>query len=115
MDSVEFVTAVERYVQDAAIEDTIAKLKAPPGRRVLPKVRARSDWYNDLSEEDRGHVDGVIANAVHAALFGLFATLDGARTIDDENGRFELSYVADQRILLNPQSINLHDLLKAPH
>lgn len=114
MDSEEFVAAVERFVRDAAIEDTIANLKAPPGRRVLPEVRARSDWYNGLSEEDRVHVDSVIASAAHAVLFGLFATLDGARTIDDRQGRFELTYVADQRILLNPQSINLHDLLNTP-
>jgi hypothetical protein len=115
MDSQDFVAAVERYVRDAAIEDTIANLKAPPGRRVAPEVRARSDWYNGLSEEERGHVDSVIASAAHAAIFGMLASLDGARTIDDGKGRFELTYAADQRILLNPQSLNLHDLLNAPH
>ena len=115
MDSQDFVTAVERYVGDAAIEDTIANLKAPPGRQVLPEVRARSDWYNGLSEEDRIHVDSVIASAVHAALFGLLAVFDGARTIDEGKGRFELTYVTDQRFLLNPQSIDLHDLLTTPY
>lgn len=115
MDSQDFVEAVERYVGAAAIEDTISNLKAPPGRRVPPVVKARSDWYNGLPNEARETVDSVIANAVHATLFGLFAALDGARTIDDGQGRLELTYVADQRILLNPQSINLHDLLNAPH
>lgn len=114
MDSQDFVSAVERYVGLAAIEDTISNLKAPPGRRVSSDVRLRSDWYNGLSEQDRVHVDGVIASAVRAALFGLLAALDGARTIDDGGGRFELTYVADQRILLNPQSINLHDLMNDP-
>jgi hypothetical protein len=115
MNSEEFVAAVERFVRDTAIEDTIASLKAPPGRRVLPTVRARSDWYNSLSEEDRARVDDVIATAVHAALFGLFATLDGVRTIDDGKGRFELTYVGDDHVLLNPQSLNLHDLLNTPN
>lgn len=113
MNSQDFVAAVERYVRDAAIEDTISNLKAPPGRRVPTEVRARSDWYNGLAEADATHVNDVIATAVHAALFGLFAALDGARTIDDGKGRFELTYVADQRVLLNPQSTNLHDLLNA--
>lgn len=111
MDSLDFVKAVERHVKNAAIEDTIANLKAPPGRRVPPEIRARSDWYNGLSEEDRGRVDSAIASAAHAAVFGLLAVLDGARTVDDENGRFELTCISDQRVLLNPQSINLHDLL----
>lgn len=115
MNSEEFVNAIELYVRDAAIEDTISNLKSPPGRRVPEEVRSRSDWYNNLSELDRHHVDSAIASAVHAAIFGLFAALDGARTIDAGQGRFELTYVADQRILLNPESINLHDLLKASH
>lgn len=80
---------------------------------MLPDVRARSDWYNGLSKTDAAHVNDVIAAAVHEALFGFFATLDGARTIDDGKGRFELIYVADQGNLLNPQSINLHDMLNA--
>lgn len=114
MNTQDFVTEVERHIRDAAIEDTNANLKMPPGRHVLPEVRVRSDWYNGLSEQDRSRVDRVIASAVHATIFGLFASLDGARTIDDGKGRFELTYVADQQILLNPQSINLHDLLNTP-
>jgi len=113
MNSQEFVSAVERYVGEAAVNDTIANLKAPPGRRIVPAVKARSDWYNSLSQQDRNHVDSTIATAVHAALFGFLASLDGARTLDAENGRFELTYVTDQRVLLNPPSIDLHDLLTA--
>jgi hypothetical protein len=114
MNSEDFVDALKRHVRDAAIEDAIANLKNPPGRRVPPQVRARSDWYNGLSVEDAEHVKDVIATAVHGALFGLLAVLDGARTIDDERGRFELTYVADQRVVLNdPQAVELHDLLNA--
>jgi len=114
MNSEDFVDALKRYVGDAAIEDTIASLKQPPGRRVLSKERVRSDWYNALSTEEAEHVNSAIATAVHGALFGLLAVLDGARTIDDEGGRFELIYVADQRVVLNdPQAIGLHDLLNA--
>ena len=60
------------------------------------------------------HVNSIIAGAVHEGLFGLFATLDGARVIDDGKGRFELSYVTDKQTLLNvTQDISLHDLFNA--
>jgi len=112
MDSKDFVAAIECNVRSAAIEDTIANLKEPPGRRVLPEVRARSDWYNGLSEESAAYVNSAIATAVHAAIFGVLAALDGARKIVDGEGHFELTYVADERVLLNPQSINLYELLR---
>jgi hypothetical protein len=114
VNSEDFVEALKRHVRDAAIEDTIASLKQPPGRRVPPEERARSHWYNALSAEEAEHVKSVIAAAVHETLFGLLAVLDGARTIDDEGGRFELAYVADQRAVLNdPEAIGLHELLNA--
>lgn len=114
MNSHDFVKAVKRYVRDAAIEDTIANLKNPPGRRVPPQERVRSDWYNGLSDAEAAHVNSVIATAVHEGLFGFLATLDGARTVAEGQGRFELAYVADQRVLLNdPQAIGLHELLNA--
>lgn len=114
MNSQHFVEAVKRYIRDAAGEDTITKLKSPPGRQVSPEERARSDWYNSLSAADAAHVNSVIATAVHEGLFGLLAAIDGARTIDDGRGKFELFYVADQRVLLNePRAIGLHDLLSA--
>lgn len=116
MNSESFVEALKRHVRDAAIEDTIANLKQPPGRRVLPEERARSNWYNALSAEQAEHVNCIIAAAVHETLFGILAVLDGARTIDDEGGRFELTYVADQRVVLNdPMAIGLHELLNAPN
>ncbi|MCA1386244.1 MULTISPECIES: hypothetical protein [Bradyrhizobium] len=116
MNSQEFVEAIKRYVKDAAIEDTIAGLKNPPGRSVPLRERACSDWYNGLRPEDADNVNRVIATSVHQALFGLLAVLDGVRTIDDEAGRFELTYVGAKRILLNDQqAIGLHDLLNAPN
>jgi len=115
MNREDFVTAISLYVKDAAIEDTISNLKCPPGRRVPPAERVRSDWYNALSATDSAHVDSIISAAVHEAVFGLLAVLDGARTIDYGVGRFELSYVAPEgRLLLNdPLTIGLHDLLNA--
>jgi hypothetical protein len=113
MNSEIFVEAVKRYVRDAAVEDTITNLRRPPGRRVPVQRKDLSDWYNGLSDADAAHVKAIIATAVHTGIFGIFAVLDGARTIDDNQGRYELTYIADGRVLLNPQSINLHDLLNS--
>lgn len=114
MNSHDFVAAIERHVRDAAICDTLSNLKAPPGRRLPQDIRTRSEWYNQLSESDTVQVNSVISSAVHAALFGFLAALDGARTIDDGTGHFELSYVVDtDRVLLNPPTIDLHDLLNS--
>ncbi|MBR0712094.1 hypothetical protein [Bradyrhizobium liaoningense] len=114
MNSEKFVEAIKHHVRDAAIADTIANLKAPPGRRVPLQERIRSEWYNTLQTEEAKHVNDVIAIAVHEALFGLLAALDGARTIDDEGGRFKLTYVADESVVLNaPQAASLHELLNA--
>lgn len=114
MNSEEFVEAVKRHVGDATIAYTIANLRQPPGRRVLLKKRVISEWYNALSAEDTEHVNSVISTAVHGVLFGIFAVLDGVRTIDEEGGRFELTFVAGQRVILNdPQAISLHELLNS--
>lgn len=112
MNSQDFVAAIEAHVRDAAIDGTIRNMQSPPGRKIPPSMQMRSDWYNNLSGKDAAYVREVISSAVHASLFGLLAVLDGARTIDQENGRFELYYVApNDRQLLNPSSIDLHDLL----
>lgn len=116
MNSEMFVEALKQYVRDAAVEDTIAHLKSPPGRRVPQKEKMRSDWYNGLSEPERVYVDTIIASAVHAALFGMLTVLDGVRAIEDgdHKGYFELNYVGDKRSRLNhPDDIGLHDLFNA--
>lgn len=114
MNSQDFVEGLRRHVSEAAVEDVIANLKRPPARRVAVQERARSDWYNSLSAEDSTQVNDVIRSAVHEAVFGLLAVLDGARTIDTKGGCFELTYVGDGRILLNdPRAVGLHDLLNA--
>jgi hypothetical protein len=115
VNSEDFVEALKRHVRDSAIRHTIANLQQPPGRSVPPKERVRSDWYNTLSAEGADHVNSVIATAVDKTLFGLLVVLDGARAIVDDGGRFELTYVTDQRVVLNdPQAIGLHELLNAP-
>jgi len=112
MKSGEFVSALELYVLDTAVEDTMSTLRSPPGRRVDEGAAHRSRWFNSLSTDDADLVRQVAHDSAHAAVFGLLAVLDGVRVIDDEKGVFELYYTGSKRSLLNPPDVDLHDLLK---
>jgi len=111
MDSKTFINAIERYVRDAAVISTIRMLEAPPGRQLPGEVRDRSDWYKNLSDEDRLRVREVISLAAHSALFGMLAVIDGSRVIDEVGGHFKLLYITDTETLLNSDSVSLHELL----
>ncbi|MDH0863145.1 hypothetical protein [Mitsuaria sp. GD03876] len=114
MNSEAFVEAIQKFVRDSAVESTVSLHQAPPGRRPAADLVARSNWFNALSADDVARVEEMMAQAAHAAVFGFLAVLDGVRTIDTENGRFELFYVGDERSLLNPPDRDLHDLLDRP-
>ncbi|MFN5542777.1 MAG: hypothetical protein ACK45Y_03030 [Betaproteobacteria bacterium] len=118
MDTDEFVQSIKQYVLEAATNNSLTNLASPPGRRVLPAERMRSDWYNGLPEKEAEYVREIVAYATHSAIFGLFAVLDGSRVIvDDKDARFELTYVSgidETRILLNdPNGIGLNEVLNA--
>lgn len=101
-------------MRDAATEATISTLESPPGRRPSPPIRERAAWYNGLPPQEQAHVRSVVSEAAGAAVFGLLTVLDGARIVDEEKGRFELFYTGRERTLLNPDGIDLHDLLREP-
>lgn len=115
MNSEYFVDALKHCVRDAAVEDTISKLKSPPGRRILPQAKALSEWYNDLSEENISNINTIISLTAHDVLFGVLAVLDGVRVIDEEKGQLELIYKTSEHdvILNDPSEIGLHELLNA--
>jgi hypothetical protein len=114
MNSEKFVESIKRHVINAAIADTITNLKNPPGRKVPPEEKARSNWYNQLSDVELAQGNSIISDAIYEGIFGLLAVLDGVRSVSDENGVFELTYQGSDRVLLNdPESISLHDLLNS--
>lgn len=92
------------------VRKRIALLQKPAGRSPPGALRDGSVWYNNLSERDAAQVNDVIRFAANAALIGLLSVLDGARKVDDQNGRFELLYLGNEQTLLNPPSVDLHDL-----
>lgn len=66
-----------------------------------------------MSEQNQEMVKKALTEAVDSALFGLFAAIDGVRTIEDlpTKGKFELYYVSGQerKLLNNPNDEDLHD------
>ncbi len=113
MNGREFVEAVKLSVRDSAITSTIRQISDPSGRQVPRKQRIRADWFNSLDKADQDMVKSVIQEAVHQAVFGMLAVLDGVRPIEDagEKGCLELWYIGKEKKLLNKKNkILLHDL-----
>ncbi|MEG0192259.1 MAG: hypothetical protein RR698_03750 [Stenotrophomonas sp.] len=107
-----FVSAIQRYVLESAVDDTISNLARPPGRRVASDLSVRSEWFNSLSEVEADMLRAVARDAARSAVFGFLAVLDGVRVIDSEKGTFELYHVGREKYLLNSSGIDLHDLLE---
>jgi hypothetical protein len=111
MNAREFVDVVRTVVMDAAVEGVVKCLTDPPGRKPAPSLLALSQWFVALSADDRNMVRQALEEASHAAVFGLFAVIDGARRVDSKQppGELELWYKAGQdRTKLNG---DLHELL----
>ena len=56
MNSEKFITVIKQVVRDAAIEDVIANIENPPGRKVTASEKAISNWFNQLSDGDKNKV-----------------------------------------------------------
>ncbi|TPD98467.1 hypothetical protein [Stenotrophomonas indicatrix] len=111
MKAEEFVSAIQHYVLESAVENTISNLARPPGRRVASELSARSEWFNSLSDGEAEMLRAVARDAAHSAVFGFLAVLDGARVIDPEKGTFELYHLGRQKSLVNAPGTDLHDML----
>jgi hypothetical protein len=113
MDPDKFVDAIRVSVMDSAVDAVVASLTTPAGRRPAPELVELSQWYLKLEGADQEMLQRALAQASHAAVFGLFAVLDGARRIDDEQPpcEFQLWYQGREgRRLL---SGDLHDSLNS--
>lgn len=113
MNSEEFISVIKLVVRDAAIEDTVENLEHPPGRKVPNREREVSDWFINLSENDKGIVKDIITTSTDHALFGLLCVIDGVRAIQGgvNKGKLELVYKNGSEELLNDENkIGLHEL-----
>lgn len=113
MNSEQFVAAIRTHVELSAVDETIGLLVHPPGRKPGRELVDLSLWYRSLAPADREMVSRAMSEAVHAAVFGMCAVLDGVRPITPEplSGQFELLYQDETgRTQLHG---DLHELLNA--
>jgi hypothetical protein len=116
MNSEEFVRGVKASCIDDLAEGEIRAFRNPPGRRPSRRLLRLSKWFQQLSQENQEVLAEALNAAAEDAIFGFFCVLDGVRVIESgpEKGSFELFHVkGEQRVLLNPQNDDLHDLFQA--
>lgn len=105
MKTEEFVEIIRSAVGDSAVQDTIATLEHPPGRRPAFDLVQNSNWYLGLDDEGKDRVQAIVRDSVESAIFGFFCVLDGVRAIEDteDKGSFELQFVKNDIVyLLSP-------------
>lgn len=112
----EFVDAIRLLVMEAAVSDTMLVARHPPGKAPARELMELSDWFNALSDGDQQMAKRMFELTAHAAVFGILAVLDGARTIvaqESPSDHFELRHVhgAQTDVLSGPNGDVLHELL----
>jgi hypothetical protein len=112
----EFVAAIKMTVHDAAVAAVLESVQNPSGRKPPMSLVELSSWYDGLSESDKRYVQAMVLQGVHAALFGFFAVIDGAKVVEDGSEKSEFVLVqrrggAETQITdpANP----LHDIYQA--
>lgn len=110
-----FVKALEIECADAAVDDCINLLNAPPGRTPAQSLVSLSAWYRGLDPADQSNVAAALAIAADAALFGVLCVIDGVRTIEDQPIKSEFRLTATcngSTSIISPGPEDLHDLLR---
>ena len=44
MNAIEFVKAIETFVRDASVSDTVSMVRNPPGRQPAPELLELGEW-----------------------------------------------------------------------
>jgi len=130
MDSRQFVVMTKQYAVDEVVVEVVGALKAPRlpvDQQVVHNdveqsiskwindhslvERQRSEWFNQLTEENRKMVRAILEDCAERAVASFFTLLDGVGGAYE--GVFEVVAVdsEEQRSVLNPTNTELlHDL-----
>lgn len=111
MNTQEFVAAIRTYVQEQTVNGLVKTFTTPPGKRPRDLLIQVSEWRARLTSDEQKLFDGVIAESVRVALFGLFAVIDGARVVDEDVDRFlitALSHDGGRTELNEDTAVDLH-------
>ena len=112
MNKSEFITIIEDVVSTSAIEDTIANLDSPLGRKPDENLVKQSIWFNSLSDVDKNMVKSIISDAVNESVFGFLCVLDGVRSISKSGVSNNLKLTHGNTLLNDTSNELLHDLYK---
>lgn len=113
----EFVQAIKLCVGDSAVQDQLALLENPPGRKPRKELVELSRWYKKCSADDKEKIQQLLQAVSQATIFGFFCVLDGVRVVEDEpdKGEFELYFVKQGKktLLNNFKAEPLHDIFQS--
>jgi hypothetical protein len=105
---------IVKQIRDESINDIITFFTKPPGRRPRNRHLDISNWFNNLTDNDKLMARELVKESIHSSLFSLLCAIDGARRIENEEemGQLKLYYLKDNKeILINdPDNQDLHDL-----
>lgn len=112
MNNIKFIDSVIKVVRNEAISDTLDNLVDSPGRSPSKEELLLTEWYSKLSDMDKNFLKQTIIMAIDNSLFGIFAVIDGVRTVEnDHNSAFELKYInIETKIQLKANEEYLHDI-----
>lgn len=113
MNNQEFIKIIKNIVRDGSVCDVISVIENPPGRKISQPIKARSDWYQSLTDEQKIMLKSIVSDSVDSALFGFLCVIDGVRAIESgaDKGSLELIYTKGDSVRLNQQDgLMLHDL-----
>ncbi len=114
MDQEKFIEAIKVAVIESGKKSMQSILISPPGRQPNEKIVQLSNWFNNLTAEDKNRVREIIAESIDTAVFGFLCVLDGVKAIEDgrEKGTLALYYEKDgiRRLLNDPDDDYLHDI-----
>lgn len=114
MNQENFVERTKMSLRNCGVQSLLKLFTAPPGRKPRKKTKQISEWYNNLSVQEKEKVQGVVEESIDFTIFSFFCILDHVRFLENEEDKttFELYAIKNgQKTLLNdPTKEELHNI-----
>ena len=76
------LSAIRETVRDAVNESTMRRLESAAGGVNGNRDRATGDWYAQLPEDGKSHVQRILQDAVDETIFGVLGVVDDMQSFD---------------------------------
>lgn len=84
MDREQLVANLHLIMCQNGAKGTLRHIASPPPRLKDHALRNVSNWYNGLSEEQRGHIDYIAQEVATHSLYNLLLLVDGRMRFSDD-------------------------------